>query len=490
MAGDRGRGRRTATVRFRITALASVAVAVVLVVTAVGLVAVQRRALTDSLDESLAAEARAIADDAAAPGGPGPDLDPPAIDDDAVAQVVVDGEVVEASRPDLRQQPLAPPPEGTTAVHTVDSVPGGDGAFRVASRRVASRRVERSDGAPAVVHVAAPLDDVAEATALLARSLALAVPAVTALLAALVWALAGRTLRPVEAIRGEVARIGATDLRRRVPEPPGDDEIARLARTMNAMLDRVEDAAERQRRFVDDASHELRTPLARVRAEIEVDLRHPGRADLAATHRSVLDETVGMQHLVDDLLHLARADTARETGGPAPDGGAAPARLDLLVAAEVRDARARAPVALDAPSLAPVTVAGDTAELRRAVANLLDNATRHARSHVVVALAADDGASSGTASDGTVGDGTVELAVEDDGPGVPADQAERIFERFARVDDARSAGDGGTGLGLAIAREIVQRHGGRLTLDRHHRGGARFVMRLPGRRAGEAADRP
>lgn len=84
----------------------------------------------------------------------------------------------------------------------------------------------------------------------------------------------------------------------------------------------------------------------------------------------------------------------------------------------------------------------------------------------------------------------MELAVEDDGPGVPADQAERIFERFARLDDARSAGDGGTGLGLAIAREIVERHGGMLTLDRHHRSGARFVMRLPGRPAGEAADQP
>ena len=134
----------------------------------------------------------------------------------------------------------------------------------------------------------------------------------TALLAALVWALAGRTLRPVEAIRREVARIGATDLRRRVPVPPGDDEVARLARTMNAMLDRVEGASERQRRFVGDASHELRTPLARMRSEIEVDLAHPDRADLVATHHSVLDEAVGMQRLVDDLLRLARADG---TGG-------------------------------------------------------------------------------------------------------------------------------------------------------------------------------
>ena len=115
-------------------------------------------------------------------------------------------------------------------------------------------------------------------------------------------------------------------------------------------------------------------------------------------------------------------------------------------------------MAIDATDLAPVPVAGDEAELRRIAANLLDNATRHARSHVVVAVRA--------------GDGTAELTVADDGPGVPADEAERIFERFARLDDARSAGEGGAGLGLAIAREIAERHGGTLTLDATHREGA------------------
>ena len=318
-----------------------------------------------------------------------------------------------------------------------------------------------------MVHVAAPLDDVEESTGLLARSLALAVPAVTALLAALVWALAGRTLRPVEAIRREVAQIGATDLRRRVPVPPGDDEVARLARTMNAMLDRVEDASDRQRRFVGDASHELRTPLARMRSEIEVDLAHPDRADLVATHHSVLDEAVGMQRLVDDLLRLARADGTGDGAGDGTGhaGGDTAVRLDLVVAGEVSRARADAPVAIDATDLAPVPVAADEAELRRIAANVLDNATRHARSHVVVAVRA--------------GDGTAELTVTDDGPGIPADQAERIFERFARLDDARSAADGGAGLGLAIAREIAERHGGTLTVDVGHRDGARFVLRLP-----------
>ena len=393
-------------------------------------------------------------------------VDAPSVDDDAVAQVVVGDEVVAASRPDLDRRPLAPAPPGTTATRTSDRVPGGDGAFRVVSRRVPGSE-SGAGGSATVVHVAAPLDDVEDSVGLLARSLALAVPAVTALLAALVWALAGRTLRPVESIRREVAQIGATDLRRRVPVPPGDDEVARLARTMNAMLERVEDAADRQRRFVGDASHELRTPLARMRSEIEVDLAHPDRADLAATHRSVLDETIGMQRPGRRPAPPRPRRRGRDAAGTADGEGTvrAHARLDEVVAGEVSRARAGSPVALDVTAPAPVTVAGDPAELRRVVANLLDNATRHARSHVEVTVE-DTG-------------GAAEVAVTDDGPGVAPDQAERIFERFARLDDARASADGGTGLGLAIAREIAERHGGHPHSRHGAPPGARFVLRLP-----------
>ena len=146
------------------------------------------------------------------------------------------------------------------------------------------------------------LDDIDESVSTLARSLLVGIPLVVAALALLLWWVVGRTLRPVEAIRAEVADIGGRDLHRRVPVPPGDDEVARLARTMNDMLERVDDAAQRQRRFVADASHELRSPLTRIRTELEVDLAHPGEADLLATHASVLDETVGLQRLADDLL--------------------------------------------------------------------------------------------------------------------------------------------------------------------------------------------
>ena len=132
----------------------------------------------------------------------------------------------------------------------------------------------------------------------------------------IVWIVVGRTLRPVERIRAEVADIGVAELDRRVPEPPGDDEIARLAVTMNAMLERLERSVSRQQRFVADASHELRTPLTRMRAELEVDDNDPANADPAATRRSQLDEIVGLQQMLEDLLILARSDAGTPTGRP------------------------------------------------------------------------------------------------------------------------------------------------------------------------------
>ena len=164
---------------------------------------------------------------------------------------------------------------------------------------------------------ASPLDDIDERIRVLAVALAVVIPLVTALLAAVVFVLVGRTLRPVERIRREVAAIGPGELDRRVPQPPGSDEIARLATTMNTMLDRLDTANRRQQRFVADASHELRTPLARIRTELEVDLSHPETADERATSRSVLDEVEHLQRLVDDLLVLARSDS-NATAPPAP----------------------------------------------------------------------------------------------------------------------------------------------------------------------------
>jgi signal transduction histidine kinase len=325
-------------------------------------------------------------------------------------------------------------------------------------------RTELDEGTPA--QVADAREDVDEATGALAGTLAVAVPVVVVALGGLIWWLVGRTLRPVEDIRAEVARIGGRDLHRRVPEPPSDDELGRLARTMNQMLARVEGATRRQQRFVADASHELRSPLTRMRATLEVDLAHPDRADLPATHRSVLEETVGLQHLVDDLLRLARSDAALpgEPGGPGEPGEDL-VDLDDVVLRLTRRHRADGRVTVDTGGVGAAQVVGDRAQLARAVANVVDNAVRYAASTVTLWLAEQGG--------------EAVLAVADDGPGIPAADRERVFERFTRLDDARGATTGGAGLGLAIARDIVRRHGGTITVDPSPHPGARLVIRLP-----------
>ena len=218
------------------------------------------------------------------------------------------------------------------------------------------------------------------------------------------------------------------------PSPTTEDEIGRLARTMNAMLARLEDATDRQRRFVADASHELRSPLTGIRAQLEVDLAHPEHADWQATERDVLDDAIRLQRLVDDLLdHRGRRRVGARRHPPrarrprrdrARRGAPARSRTPRSASTRAR-CRARRSTATPTSSCASVR-------------NLLDNAARHADSTVTVALHESESAAV--------------LSVVDDGPGIPPDQRDRVFERFARLDDARTRDDGGTGLGLAIAQ--------------------------------------
>jgi signal transduction histidine kinase len=451
--------RLVATVRFRITAFATLAALLVLIAAGVALVVTQRRLLTENLDEGIAQRAGQIA--TLVEEGTVPETLTGLDDDDTVAQVVTEDrrEVVAASPNVTGRPPVADPPPASRSqtIRTVHEIPVDEAPFRLVSRRVEGART----GGSTMVYVAGSLDDIEESIAVLATSLLVAVPAVAILLALLVWWLVGRTLRPVEAIRAEVAEIGGGELHRRVPVPSGDDEIARLAHTMNDMLGRVDHAARRQQSFVADASHELRSPLTRIRSALEVDLAHPAGADPADTHRSVLEETVGLQRLVGDLLHLARTD-AGSGGSPRRNG---PVDLDDLVVRQARRLRADGRVAVDISGVTAAQVRGDGDQLSRALGNVTDNAARHAAGTVSFTLAERDGAAV--------------LAVSDDGPGIPAQHHERIFERFTRLDDARSVATGGAGLGLAIAREIVERHHGSIAVDPDHHPGARFVITLP-----------
>ncbi|MFA1541492.1 ATP-binding protein [Actinomadura sp. DLS-62] len=273
--------------------------------------------------------------------------------------------------------------------------------------------------------------------------------------ARITWRIVGRTLGPVEAIRAQLAEISATDLSRRVPQPPGEDEIAQLARTANATLDRLEQAVGRQRQFASDASHELRTPITGLRANLEDAAMHPEDSDLREVVRSALRDTDRLESIVTDLLLLARIGT----GGTAMQE---PIDLSALAAAEVRRRVSTLRVVTELP--AGVTVRGVRMQLVRLLGNLLDNAERYAGSAVTVQVAREDGHAL--------------LAVTDDGAGIAPADRERVFERFTRLDTARSRGAGGTGLGLAIAREIARAHGGTLRVE-DHAPGARFALRLP-----------
>ncbi|WP_318214470.1 ATP-binding protein [Streptomyces sp. SCL15-6] len=316
--------------------------------------------------------------------------------------------------------------------------------------RFAAVPVETRDKSRLTVYAGAPLSAEHGAVDTALTVMLIGFPALLAVVAWVTWLVTRRALRPVEGIRREMAAITASeDLARRVPVPGTHDEVARLASTTNETLAALESSVERQRRFVADASHELRSPIASLRTQLEVAAAHPELLDLDGA----VEDTVRLQRLAADLLLLARLDA-----GERP----ADARVDLAALARAQ-AQGRAGVGVRAGDA--VAVAGSRGQLERVLANLLDNAQRHARSAVEVSVRRD-------------GDVAV-AAVADDGEGVPAADRERIFERFVRLDAARSRDDGGAGLGLAIARDVAVRHGGTLTVRDAPAGGALFELRLP-----------
>ncbi len=289
--------------------------------------------------------------------------------------------------------------------------------------------------------------------------LVVGLPLVLAVVAGTTWAMVGWALRPVDAIREKVGEITMRDLHQRVPEPNSGDEVSRLAHTMNFMLDRLAAGVERQRSFVADASHELRSPLSSLRAQLEIGLARGAATDWPAVAGNALAEEARLERLVKDLLLLARLD-----GAPPPRGPVPLVDLASVVRSEVaqRSLGARVSLRDGSKGLVPVALGPELA--RRVVANLLDNAQRYARSEVCVCAAA--------------GDDEAELVVADDGPGIPPEDRERVFERFTRLDSSRSADEGGAGLGLAIVRDIVVGHGGTVAFVDTPIG-ARAVVRLP-----------
>jgi signal transduction histidine kinase len=301
-----------------------------------------------------------------------------------------------------------------------------------------------------------PLEDVLRSTQMLQRVLVVGVPVLVALLTLAAWWLVGRALRPVRIMTLSAAGIADATAADRLAVPPARDELSELAHTLNRMLDRLAEAARRQREFVSDASHELRSPIAATRAQLEVALAHPIRSDPSAVLRGVLAETTRLEVLVADLLALARLEEKHALPHEELD-------LDDLVFEDA--ARTRA-VAVDTHGVTAVKVRGERKSLGHLVRNLLDNAARHAASRVAVSTYLDD-------------DGAAVLLVDDDGPGIPEADRVRVFERFTRLSSSRSRDDGGAGLGLALVRRVAEQHGGIVGVQRSPHGGARFEVRLP-----------
>ncbi|AGZ41367.1 sensor histidine kinase [Actinoplanes friuliensis] len=416
-----GRAGR-ASVRLRTTAAAVLVVAAALLAGAFTLVLLVRGSLRDGVEATAEQRASDLAAQVETTGLP-PQEQADDSDDEDVSWQITDaaGTVVRSS----------PPLDGDQA--SVEAT---------------------EDAADYTITVRASLEEVGDTTSALIPPLLIGLPLLLVLVGGTTWVVVTRALAPVERIRREVEDITGDRLERRVPEPHTRDEIHRLARTMNQMLGRLESSRVRQQRFVADASHELRSPLAGIRQVAEVATAHPGALPEGELAAAVLEESARMQRLVDQLLLLTRAD----------DGAVTRVRqdvdLDDLALAEARRVR-RSGLVIDTSGISGARVRGDQLALAQVVRNLVDNAARHATSKVTVS----------TRSTG----GHAELVVEDDGAGIPADQRERVFERFVRLDEARARDAGGSGLGLAIVKEIVAAHDGSVTVS----GGARFVVRLP-----------
>lgn len=361
-------------------------------------------------------------------------------DDEIALLVAPDGRIVAASEDAAG---LTAAPSDASRVVTVDDEP------------VLLVGEELDD--ESTLFVGIPIEDDVETLATATTLLAIAVPAVVLLVAGTTWFVVGRALRPVARIREKVDAITADRLSQRVPVPDSADEIAALATTMNGMLDRLDDAAKAQRRFVSDASHELRSPLATIRQYAELADAHPEATSVTELAHVVREEGLRLQGLVDALLLLARLDEGDE-------GRQEPVDLDDIALAECARLRGIG-VDVDSSGIGAARVHADPRLIGQLARNLIDNAARHARGRIAVGVAQH-------------GD-TAVLVVEDDGDGIAPAERDRVFERFVRLDDARARDAGGSGLGLSIVRGVARASHGTVTVDDSRWAGARFTVTLP-----------
>ena len=465
MAGDvralwtRAR-KQLGAIRVRTTAAAVLVVGVSLVIASVALVSFLERSLRSHVRMTARIHAEAVAHDLKSELRSGV-VAVGESDEEFVQVIDADGMVVLASQNMSGRAPLTRLTPGE--VQDLESVPFADNPSENEPDEdepfLAVAISSTSPLGPVTVVVGRSLESATEAAGAVTRVLEVAVPLLLLVVGAVTWGVVGRALAPVDAISAEVDAISSKELHRRVPDPPGRDEIARLAATMNRMLGRLEEAHHRQRRFVSDASHELRSPVASIRQHAEIALSHPEGSSLRELADVVLEEDLRLQRIVEDLLLLTRIDEGTL------EIRCAPLDLDDLVFEEAARLRGATDLRIDVRGVSAGRVSGDRDKLERLVRNLSDNAARHARSTISLSL--------------RDGHGHVVMAVDDDGSGIAAAQRERIFDRFVRLEDARDRDSGGSGLGLAIVLEIAGFHRGTVRVLDSALGGARFEVRFP-----------
>ncbi|TKK85353.1 HAMP domain-containing protein [Herbidospora galbida] len=446
MAANPFRWWRRRSLRVRLTVVATAVLGVGLAVAAWVFVNVLGRSLIATIDDEVTSRAREIVALSDANR-----LDGEIVPTKATIVQVIDrnGRITAATPSTDRLVPLLPQGARGTAADSgrpqfLDGRPYGIPA-------VLRVTVMSADNGVTVL-AARSFSEIERALRTTGHVLLLGTPLLLVVLAGASWVIIGRTLSPIGALRRGATEITGSSPSRRLPVPEANDEVHSLAMTLNDMLARLEEAGSRQRALVSDAAHELRSPLASMRLQLEVALSHPDGQDWRETAEGVLEDTLRLSKLAEDLLALARLDEGRTLRHE-------PVELGRLV---TRTA-SRYGLDADIPAEA-VVVIGAEMDLGRVLVNLIDNAVRHAHDKVGVGLWKS-------------GPWAV-VTVTDDGPGIPPEDRERVFDRFTRLDTSRSRDDGGTGLGLAIAREVVEAHGGSIALD-DAEPGLRATVRLP-----------
>jgi signal transduction histidine kinase len=439
--------------RSRVTAVASLAITVAVVLGVLVMYLLQMNSVHRTIDSQLRTYATQIAQSARSGRFPKP-LAPSTLDSNAEAQVTAADGAVLASTGTLAGLPAVyalPAGSGTPVRQKA-----ADGIVPSEIRVVAVRATV--GGRPVVIMTGTSTDLLKQVDSQFVRHLLWGMPIILVLAAGAVWLVVGRALRPVEKIRHAVTDITSADLSQRVPEPGTSDEIGNLAHTMNDMLHRLDAAATKQRRFVADASHELRSPLAAIRTTLEVGLAHPDMAPWPVIAERAAQQAERLEELIQQLLLLAKADERQ----------LAVHQQLVDLSAVLRHVVANTPaghldIAVEAAD--GMATVGNPEHLQRLFRNIVDNAVRYARSSVLITAE--------TTADG------VRVEIDDDGPGIPSADRERVFDRFVRLDNSRERSSSTAGLGLAIAREIAVAHRGHVVVVAGATGGTRMIVTLP-----------